>query len=168
MLMPRQSGFRNRLLPIPITHRQPFPHNTSASIPSPFVCEPVWTQLLPQSRSVQYLLFWYIAETLPPEVEASMNATPTSTRPSSEAYQAPPRYPHQLTLIQRIALEPEGYQPLHHENTATNAEETLYESHLLPIETALKKLDGTVSADVVRRGWAAICLRREMENNESE
>lgn len=114
---------------------------------------------MPQSRSEQYLLFWYIAETVPPEVEASMNG-PTST----QAYRAPPTYPDDLTLTQRIALEPEEYHPFHHENTAANADEALYESHLLSIETAQKELEGTVSADVVRRGWAAICLRREMED----
>lgn len=145
-------------------HRQPFPHNPTSPVLSPFVREPVWTQLLPQSRSAQYLLFWYIAETVPPEVEASM----TSTHSSSLAYQAPPSYPDDLTLTQRIALEPEGYQPVHHENTAANAEEALYESYLLPIETAVKKLEGTVSADVVLKGWAAICLRRDMEDNKSE
>ncbi|MCJ1429442.1 hypothetical protein MMC29_007356, partial [Sticta canariensis] len=137
------SGFRNRLLPIPIHHRQPFPHHPSSPVASPFVCEPVWTQLLPQSRSGQYILFWYIAETVPPEIEASMNALPTSTPSSSVPYQAPPRYPDHLTITQRIALEPEGYQPVRHENTAANAEEALYESHLLPIETAVKKLEGT-------------------------
>ena len=93
-----------------------------------------------------------------------MNAIPTPTQSSSVPYQAPPRYPDSLTITQRIALEPEGYQPVHHENTAANAEEALYESHLLPIETAVKKLKGTVSADVVQKGWEAICLRREMED----
>lgn len=93
-----------------------------------------------------------------------MNAIPTSTQSSSVPYQAPPRYPDNLTITQRIALEPEGYKPVHHENTAANAEEALYESHLLPIETAVKKLEGTISADVVQRGWEAICLRREMED----
>lgn len=156
-----ESGFRNRLLPIPIPHRQPFPHNPASPVLSPFVCEPVWTQLVPESRSEQYVLFWYIAETVPPQVEASMNG-PTGP----QAYQAPPTYPDDLTLTQRIALEPEGYQPFHHENTATNADEALYESHLLSIETAQKKLEGTVSADVVRRGWAAICQRREMEDRD--
>ena len=156
-----QSGYRNRLLPIPLPHSQPFPHNAAAH--SPFVREPVWTQLVPRSHSVQYLLFWYIAETVPPDVEASIRG-PTATQPPSAAYQAPPPYPDGLTLAQRIALEPQGYRPVHHENTATEADEALYESHLLPVETAMKTLEGTVSADVVRRGWAAICLRREMED----
>lgn len=80
-----------------------------------------------------------------------------------EAYQQPPKFPFDMTLAERIALEPEGYQPVRHANTAVNAEEALYESYLLPVEEAIQKLGRTVSADVVRRGWAAICLRREME-----
>ena len=62
-------------------------------------------------------------------------------------------------------LEPEGYQPIHHENTSVDAEEALYESYLLPIEVAIQRLEGTVSADVVRKGWAAICQRREVEES---
>lgn len=84
--------------------------------------------------------------------------------PTSAAYQQPPRYPADMTLAQRIALEPENYAPVRHENTAVDADEALYVSHLFSIEVALQKLEGTVSGDVVRRGWAAICLRREMEN----
>lgn len=83
---------------------------------------------------------------------------------SSEAYQQPPRFPTDMTFAGRIALEPEGYQPVRHANTAVNAEEALYESCLLPVDEAIHKLEGTISADVVRRGWAAICLRREMED----
>lgn len=125
------------------------------------MCEPVWTQLVPLSRSSQYMLFWYIAETVPPEVESSLEC-PTSM--PSAAYQQPPRYPSDMTLAQRITLEPENYAPVRHENTAADADEALYVSHLLSVEMALQKLEGTVSADVVRRGWAAICLRREMED----
>ena len=74
-----------------------------------------------------------------------------------------------MTLADRIALEPEGYEPIKHEQTAANTEETFYESHLLPIEEALHAL-GTesVSADVVRRGYAAILLRREMEKSKGD
>lgn len=72
-----------------------------------------------------------------------------------------------MTLSQRIALEPEGYKPTRHENTGVDADEALYESILLPVESAIEKLNGSsVSADVVRNGWAAICVRREMEDNE--
>lgn len=72
-----------------------------------------------------------------------------------------------MTLNQRIALEPEGYEPTRHENTGVNADEALYESVLLPVESAIEKLRGSsVSADVVRKGWAAICFRREMEDSD--
>lgn len=82
---------------------------------------------------------------------------------ASTAYQQPARFPADMTLAERIASEPEGYEPVKHENTAVDAEEALYESYLLPLDDAMQKLQGTISADVVRRGWAAISLRREME-----
>lgn len=47
-----------------------------------------------------------------------------------------------------------------------DADEALYESILLPVENAMEKLkENSVSADVVRKGWAAISLRRKMEDN---
>lgn len=157
-----KSGYRNRLLPIPIRHQQPDPQSSSSSSTSPcFVTEPVWTQLAPVSSTSQYILFWYISETVPPEIEASMPP------PVQNSYQKPAAYPKEMTLSQRIALEPEGYEPPRHENTGVNAEEALYESILLPVEGAIEKLkENSVSADVVRKGWAAICLRREMEDND--
>lgn len=144
-------------------HRQPQPHDAPRGNTRDFVCEPVWTELIPQSRSVQYILFWYISETLPPEIEASMMKFAGT---DSVSYRQPPRFPASMTLADRVALEPEGYEPIKHEQTAANTEETFYESQLLPIEEALRAL-GTesVSADVVRRGWAAILLRREMEKS---
>lgn len=160
-----QSGYRNRLLPIPLRHRQPKPHNPSVPTPSAFVIEPVWTKLVPQSPTIQYILFWYIAETVPPNLEASLHA---QTAAQGNAYQYPPKYPADLTLAERIKLEPEGYEPIRHENTGVDDEEALYESYLLPVEGALRKLGRGVSADVVRRGWAAICLRREMEEQGPE
>lgn len=84
-----------------------------------------------------------------------------------KSYQQPAAYPKEMTLSQRIALEPEGYEPPRHENTGVDADEALYESILLPVESAIEKLEeSSVSADVVRKGWAAICLRREMEDND--
>lgn len=72
-----------------------------------------------------------------------------------------------MTLSQRIALEPEGYEPTRHENTGVDADEALYESVLLPVESAIENLkESSVSADVVRKGWTAICVRREMEDND--
>ena len=79
------------------------------------------------------------------------------------AYQYPPKFEPGMTLKQRVEMEKEGYEPVRHENTGVNAEEALYESYLLPVEDAMAKLGRSVSADVVRRGWEGICLRREME-----
>lgn len=159
----QKSGYHNRLLPIPIRHRQPEPQSSSSSSTSPrFVTEAIWTQLAPVSGSSQYILFWYISETVPPEIEASM---PPSIQ--GNPYKPPAAYPKEMTLSQRIALEPEGYEPPRHENTGVNEDELLYESILLPVESAIEKLkESSVSADVVRKGWAAICLRREMEDDD--
>ena len=141
------------------------PDHPIVTPPSPFATEPVWTQLMPQSPSIQYILFWYIAETVPPGLESSLQA---ETVAQGNAYQYPPKYPADLTLAQRCQLEPEGYEPVRHENTGVDAEEVLYESYLLPIEEAIDKLGRSVSADAVRRGWAAICLRRQMEEGEAQ
>lgn len=162
-----QSGYRNRLMPIPLLHRQPKPHNPSVPTPTPsaFATEPVWTQLVPQSSTTQYILFWYIAETVPPDLEASLQ---DQTAAQGNAYQYPPKYPGNLTVAERVNLEPEGYEPVRHENTGVDAEEALYESYLLPVGEAIEKLGRSVSADVIRRGWAAICLRHEMEEQDAE
>ncbi|MCJ1342661.1 hypothetical protein MMC31_000848 [Peltigera leucophlebia] len=158
-----KSGYRNRLLPIPIRHRQPDPQSSSSSSTKPhFVTEPVWTQLAPVSDFSQYHLFWYITETVPPEIEASM---PPPIQGNS--YQQPAAYPKEMTLSQRIALEPEGYEPPRHENSGVDTDEALYEPTLLPVESAIEKLrESSVSADVVRKGWATIYLRREIEDND--
>ncbi|KAI9736788.1 MAG: hypothetical protein M1834_000992 [Cirrosporium novae-zelandiae] len=161
-----ESGYRNRLLPISLSHRQPKPHNPAGKSMTPFVTEPIWTQLVPQSPRSQYLLFWYIAETLPPDIEQSLNAqTKEQASSSSEnPYQYPPRYPDDLTLAARLKLEPQEYEPLHHPNTGVDDEEAQYVSHLLPINEALQKLKGSLQQTVVNQGWEGICLRHTMEN----
>ncbi len=80
------------------------------------------------------------------------------------AYQYPPKYPEDLTLSQRIYLEPKGYEPVHHKNTGVDAEEAMYQSFLLPIDQAMEKLRGHIQEDVIRGGWEAICLRQKMES----
>ena len=107
----------------------------------------------------QYLLYWYIAETLPPDVEPLVVSKP------DEPYKPPPAYPTGLTLKERISMEPEGYEPVHHEGTGVDEEEQAYESHLVSVEEAMRLLGGTssVMADVVRRGWEGIQRRQEME-----
>jgi len=111
-------------------------------------------------RSAQYILFWYIAETLPPDLEASLSAQESE---KGMAYQYPPRFEPGLTLKQRIEMEGDGYEPVRHANTGVNEEEALYESYLMPVDEAIEKLGRSISADVVRKGWEAICLRRQME-----
>ena len=148
------------------------------------VIEPVWTQLVPQSRSTQYLLFWYIAETLPPALDFAVPAPPPATDsqkpqpktiPSNDSssqsqlhiqhppYERPPPFPKDLTIAQRLAQEPEGYEPIRHENTGVDAEEKTYVSYLIPVDEAVRKLEGTVMADVVRRGWRGVRNRRYLE-----
>ena len=81
------------------------------------------------------------------------------------AYQYPPQFAPNMTLKQRIDMEPKDYEPVRHENTGVDAEEALYESYLLQVEDATRKLGRSISADVVRKGWEAILLRRQMEEN---
>ena len=120
--------------------------------------------MMPVKPTIQYLLSWYIAETLPPDLEASLSA---KTRQENGAYQYPPPFPKDLTLAERADLESSQPEPMRHENTGVDEEETLYESYLLPIDTAQTKLKGTIMADVVRLGWEAVCSRREMERKGS-
>ena len=118
-------------------------------------------QLVPVSSTTQYILFWYIAETIPPGAETSV---PPSAAGEASPYQRPSPYPIDLTLGQRVKLEPEGYEPIRHEDTGVDSEEALYESYLLPINEAIQKLQGTIMADVVRKGWKGISKRRELED----
>ncbi|SLM37325.1 NUDIX hydrolase, conserved site [Lasallia pustulata] len=161
-----ESGYRNRLLPIPMRHRQPQPCNPLSNASSPFATEPIWTQLIPLTSSSQYMLFWYIAETLPPEMEKELNAKTRTeaTATSPTPYQYPPKYPATLTLEERLEMEVGGYEPVHHLNTAVDSEEALYESHLLPVEEAVQKLKGTIQEYVVRSGWQAIVRRHQTES----
>lgn len=114
---------------------------------------------MPVARSAQYMLFWYIAETLPPDAEDQ--ASQSSYQDG--AYQIPAPFPRDTTLEDRMTLEPEGYEPVRHPNTAVNEEEALYESYLLSVDEAISRLRGTLMADVVRKGWEGICARKEME-----
>ena len=117
-------------------------------------------QLVPVATSSQYVLFWYIAETMPPGAETSL---PPTVEGAPSPYQRPVPYPVNLTLAQRVQLEPEGYEPIRYEDTGVDSEEALYESYLLPIPEAIKKLEGTIMADVVQKGWKGILKRRELE-----
>lgn len=117
-------------------------------------------QLVPVASTTQYVLFWYIAETIPPGAETSI---PPRADGEASPYQRPPPFPVDLTLEQRVQLEPEGYEPIRYEDTGVDSDEALYASYLLPISEAMKKLQGSIMADVVRKGWQGIEKRREME-----
>jgi hypothetical protein len=108
--------------------------------------------------AIQYVLYWYIAETLPPNLEKELETK------AGEAYKPPPPFPSGLTLRERMKMEPEGYIPVHHEGTGVDEEEQEYESFLLPIEEAVIKLGRKgVMADVVLKGWKGIQDRLAME-----
>ncbi|KAF2648644.1 hypothetical protein K491DRAFT_612328 [Lophiostoma macrostomum CBS 122681] len=152
-----ESGYRNRLLPLPIKHRQPQAHPRVEN--PPMFAEPVWMQFMPMRQgTIQYVLYWYIAETLPPDLEKELETK------AGEAYKPPPSFPTDLTLRDRMKQEPEGYEPVHHEGTGVDEEEQEYESFLVPIEEAVLKL-GTkgVMADVILKGWKGIQDRLAVE-----
>jgi hypothetical protein len=127
------------------------------------VVEPIWTTLRPVSKRVQYLLHWFIAETLPPELEASMGPPP-----ESREYQEPPPYPTDLRLFDRIAAEPDGYEPKRYENTGVDSDEANYTSFLLPIKVAMTRLGSNSMAEVVALGWERIQARLAAEMPERE
>ena len=117
-------------------------------------------QLVPVSHTAQYVLFWYIAETLAPDIETSVN---NEAEAQGMTYQRPPRFPAELTLAERVKQDGNGYEPVRHENTGVDAEEAQYASYLLSIPDAMEKLKGTVMTDVVRKGWKGVQSRWEME-----
>lgn len=107
----------------------------------------------------QYVLYWYIAETLPPDMEKELETEVGAT------YKPPSPYPRNLTLRDRISQEPEGYEPLHHEGTGVDEEEQTYKSYLVSVEEAVEKLGKrTVLADVVLKGWKGIQDRLATED----
>lgn len=164
-----ESGYRNRLLPLPMKHRQTDPDEGHQR----FVTEPIWTQLLPLTSTSQYMLFWYAAESVPPKVEKEYSDAQAVTGGSAigRKYDAPPSFPTDTTLAQRIAqdqvADAEGktttYEPVWHEGTGVDEEEQMYRSFLLPIAEARQKLRGSVMEDVIRRAWEGVQLRIEME-----
>jgi hypothetical protein len=115
-------------------------------------------QLMPLGHR-QYMLYWYIAETLPPDLEKELETE------VGAAYKPPRPYPRDLTLRDRVKQEPEGYEPLHHEGTGVDEEEQTYESYLLSVEEAVARLgNDSVMADVVLKGWKGIQDRLAIED----
>ena len=109
-------------------------------------------------HATQYLLYWYIAETIPPSLEEALVSAP------NEPYKPPPAYPPGLTLKQRLELDPDGYEPIKHEGTGVDEEEAQYKSYLVGIDEAVKKLGRNgVMAEVVLRGWQGIQDRMRLE-----
>ena len=151
-----QSGYRNRVLPIPIKHRQPQAHPRVSA--TPLTAEPIWIEMMPLSHSKQYLLYWYIAETIPPDLEKVLETE------VGAAYKPPPSYPVDLKLRDRVQMEPSGYEPIHHEGTGVDEEEQTYKSYLVSVDEAVKTLSSSVMADVVLRGWQGIQNRYAMED----
>lgn len=176
-----ESGYRNRLLPLPIAHRQPRAYRrgggedegkSAAKGPEAeeketlFTSEPIWTQLMPVSRSIQYILCWYIAETVPPVVEKALTS---KEKEEGTAYQAPPAFEKGMSLKQRIEMEGKGYEPVRHIDTGVDDEEALYHSELISVEVAIAEVgEKSVSADVIRKGWEAIQRRKELEERWAE
>lgn len=157
-----ESGYRNRLLPLPMRHRQP----DSDTGHEEFVAEPVWTQFLQLSERTQYILFWYTAETIPLDIEHLYQNNSLETNPAQH-YRPPPPFSVGLTLRERVEkdriAEGEVYEPVRHEGTGVDEEEALYRACLMPVEEAREKLKGSVMEDVVRRGWEGIQARRRIE-----
>ncbi|KAI9672735.1 MAG: hypothetical protein M1831_000170 [Alyxoria varia] len=162
-----ESGYRNRVLPLPFAQRQPNPAADASTGTDWLFSEPIYTQLMPLRSDVQYILHWYIAETLSPDDEAALSSGTTAT------YKAPPPYPAHLSLPARVERDPQGYEPAHHQNTGVDDEERKYNSSLVDVDEAIRRLsEGTVmgrnviglpQADVVRRGKAAIGYRFNRE-----
>jgi hypothetical protein len=113
---------------------------------------------MPVTPTIQYLLYWYIAETIPPQFEKELETE------AGAAYKPPPPYPNDLTLQDRVKMEPKGYEPVRHEGTGVDEEEQTYKSYLVPIDEAVQKLGKTgIMADVVLRGWQGIQDRYKLE-----
>jgi hypothetical protein len=119
-------------------------------------------QLMPLGTR-QYIIYWYIAETLPPSLETLLETE------AGAAYKPPPAYPQNLSLRERIKQEPEGYKPRHHKGTGVDEMEVTFESELVTVQEAIEKLKtegsmGKVMAEVVKKGWEGIQKRYEMED----
>ena len=77
----------------------------------------------------------------------------------------PEAFPDHMTLKERQKLDVRGdgiCEPKRHEGTGVDEDEAFYVGQLVGVEEAIRLLGGT-SADVVRRAWEGICLRRKLE-----
>jgi hypothetical protein len=153
---------------LPLTHLQPSPVSSNSGngnggdrAKKDWVVEPLATRMMPVAREYQYLLLWYAAETVSEEDEEALNAV------ASEGFVKPDTFPEDGTLREREKLdvrEGEIYEPRRHEGTGVDEDEAFYVGMLVSVDEAMRLLGGT-SADVVRRAWEGICLRRKMEES---
>jgi hypothetical protein len=158
-------------LGLPLSHLQPSPavvddgsgkgggEGTGEKKQAKWVIEPLATRMMPVAREYQYLLFWYAAETVEEDVEEVLSAV------VSEGFAKPDVFPENMTLKEREKLDMrEGsiYEPKRHEGTGVDEDEAFYVGMLVGVDEAMRLLGGT-SADVVRRAWEGVCLRRKME-----
>ncbi|PSN68350.1 hypothetical protein BS50DRAFT_609977 [Corynespora cassiicola Philippines] len=135
---------------------------SEAPVVSPLLtAEPLWMRLVTiRQKTIQYAAFFYIAETLPPDLDEE----PLESHAGRPLFKAPPPYPDDLFLRDRVKMEPEGYEPKHHQNTGVNDEEQSYQSYLVPISRAVELLGkDDVRSHVILRGWEAIKARYTME-----
>ncbi|KAF4555509.1 Hypothetical protein D9617_2g054700 [Elsinoe fawcettii] len=138
-----------------------------------FVIEPLWTQMVPVSARTQYVLFWYVGETLDWREEERCNALALTVEGRSvigeetRSFVEPREWKEGVTVTERKTwdVDEEGRirEPVCHSGTGVDGDEILYEKYLVPIEEAVQKLKGTVMADVVKRGWELIAKRDVME-----
>ncbi|GAM90238.1 hypothetical protein ANO11243_082800 [Dothideomycetidae sp. 11243] len=163
-----ESGYRCRLLPLPVPHRQPVPSTDLRA----WHAEPLWTQLVPVVRTVQYVCCWYVAEALPESVEREANVTALGREGTEEELRRTTGFisvpvAEDVTIQQRKDMDgrPDGsvYQPVRHEGTGVDEEEATYQSFLVDVPEARRLLRGSIMEDVVHRAWDAICLREKLE-----
>jgi hypothetical protein len=154
-------------LGLPLSHLQPSPAVTSSGSgdgeggggETKWVIEPLATRMMPVAKEYQYLLFWYAAETVEQDVEEALNVV------VSEGFAKPESFSETMSLNERERLDMrEGgiYEPKRHEGTGVDEDEAFYVGMLVGVDEAMRLLGGT-SADVVRRAWEGVCLRRKME-----
>jgi 8-oxo-dGTP pyrophosphatase MutT (NUDIX family) len=125
-----ETGYRNRLLPLPLVHRQTQPDDGHGFVE--FVSEAIWVQLLPlPAQGVQYILYWYAAETVPPDVEEAYVVANEGSEVAGgvgRVYRSPPGFPADITINKRMkqdimstgASGKEIYEPVWHEGTGVD------------------------------------------------
>ncbi|KJY00455.1 hypothetical protein TI39_contig329g00027 [Zymoseptoria brevis] len=162
-----ESGYRNRLLPLPLIHRQPDGDQGHED----FVTEPLWTQLLPVSCRTQYLLHWYIAETVPKSVEEEYGRM-YRDKEDLKPYKPPTPFPKGQTIKARVeedleVINGDGsrqiYEPVRHVGTGVDEEEAFYESSLVPVEEARRRLGKSSAMDIIEKAIEYIQYRKQME-----